>query len=573
MNGTLVVAERELPGILRARQTPWILVAVSFAFALTVLLKWPSGDVADLSGNQSRAAFRTLSIAMLLAVVLVVPAFPATGIVREVRRRTMELLLNSPLRRIEILLGKTVALLAFALILLAVTLPAFACCYAMGGISLFSDVGAVYVLILAVCLKLIVTGLLVGTYTNSPESALRWTYGVTFGLVFATLIPWQFLQGYEGTVDGANAPGRLSEFGESLPQLAAAASLLRQLSPVPALMQIVGDRPLNSIGLAEPQNHLSSYLLYSACIVLAGGGWCLSRLNHSLLDRTRSQGVITDDRSLGARSLRRLFFLVDPQRRKSGIPWYLNPILVKEFRSRQFGRLHWLLRLVAGCAVLSLLLTLGTTLGTEAWGVERIGGIIIVAQVALILVFTPGLAGGMIAGEIESGGWNLLRVTPLSAGRILRGKLLSVLITLALVLCASLPGYGIMMMIKPVLREQIVQVLISLVFSAVLSLMVSATVSTFFRSTAVATTVSYGVLLLIFGGTMVVWANLDAPFSHDFVQKVLSLNPMAGALNVMQVSGFESFELVPRTWWVAGITCTLLYIVLHFRTWKLCQPD
>ena len=117
------------------------------------------------------------------------------------------------------------------------------------------------------------------------------------------------------------------------------------------------------------------------------------------------------------------------------------------------------------------------------------------------------------------------------------------------------------------------QVLISLVFSAVLSLMISATVSTFFRSTAVATTVSYGVLLLIFAGTMVVWANLGAPFSHDFVQKVLSLNPMAGAPNVMQVSGFESFELVPRTWWVTGIICLLLYIILHIRTWKLCQPD
>ncbi len=73
---------------------------------------------------------------------------------------------------------------------------------------------------------------------------------------------------------------------------------------------------------------------------------------------------------------------------------------------------------------------------------EPIGGLIIVLQVALIVLMTPGLAGGMIAGEIEGGGWNLLRVTPISAGKILRGKLISVCITLLLLLCATLPGYA-----------------------------------------------------------------------------------------------------------------------------------
>ena len=106
MKGTLVIAESELPAILRSRQTAWILLGVSVAFGLTVLMKWLVGAVADLSGTQPRAAFRTLSLTMLLAVILVVPAFPATGIVREVRRRTMELLLNSPLGRFEIFFGK-----------------------------------------------------------------------------------------------------------------------------------------------------------------------------------------------------------------------------------------------------------------------------------------------------------------------------------------------------------------------------------------------------------------------------------------------------------------------------------
>lgn len=554
MKGSLVVAERELPALLRSKQTVWILVVVAVCFAATVLLKWPASGVADLTGEQPRAAFRSLALAMVLAVILVVPAYPATGVVREVRKRTMELLLNSPLGRMEIFAGKLLALLGFAILLLLVTVPALACCYAMGGISLSGEVLPLYLLVLVACVELIVIGLLVGTYAGSPESALRWAYGITFGLVVASLIPWQFLQAFEGP-------------------LRSLAAFLRQLSPIPAMLQVVGEQPLNSIGLMESDNLLVRYLLYTAIIVVVGSVWCVARLNHGLLDRSRSQGVITDDRSGGEKAFRRVFFLVDPQRRKAGIPFFLNPVMVKEFRSRQFGRLHWLLRLVAGCAVLSLLLAVATTVGSIGWEVERIGGIVIMAQVALIVIFTPGLSGGMIAGELEGGGWDLLRTTPLSPARIIRGKLVSVLITLALLLCASLPGYAIIMVIKPVLREQVVQVLISLAITAVFSLLVSATISSFFRSTAVATTVSYGVLLMVFAGTMVVWANLGTPFSHAFVQQVLSINPMAGALNVMQFSGFESFDLVPRTWWAAGLSSGVLIVILYWRTRQLCQPD
>ena len=48
---------------------------------------------------------------------------------------------------------------------------------------------------------------------------------------------------------------------------------------------------------------------------------------------------------------------------------------------------------------------------------------------------------GLISSERESGGWEILQMTPLSVGVIIRGKLMSVVSTLALILCATLPGY------------------------------------------------------------------------------------------------------------------------------------
>jgi ABC-type transport system involved in multi-copper enzyme maturation permease subunit len=235
--------------------------------------------------------------------------------------------------------------------------------------------------------------------------------------------------------------------------------------------------------------------------------------------------------------------------------------------------MHWLLRLVAGCAVLSLLLTLASARGTEARGVEYTGALIIVLQVALIVLLTPGLASGMIAGEMEGGSWNLLRVTPLSSGRILRGKLISVMLTLALLLCATLPGYAVIMLIKPALQQQVIQVLICLALAAFLSMLVSAAVRSFFHSTAIATTVSYGILISIFGGTMLVWMNRDAPFGYNLVQNALRLNPMAAALNAMQTEGFESYNLVPSSWWIAGVSCGVLLLILYGQLMRLTRPD
>src|SRR5204862_35904 len=98
------------------------------------------------------------------------------------------------------------------------------------------------------------------------------------------------------------------------------------------------------------------------------------RLNHAMLDRARPPGVMTEDRSGGGRVLRRLLFLVDPQRRSGSMSLWVNPVMVKEFRSRRFGRSHWTLRLIALTAILSLGLSVVALTGALGWGVEVIGG-------------------------------------------------------------------------------------------------------------------------------------------------------------------------------------------------------
>lgn len=554
MSGIFVIVERELLGLLRLKRSLAILTAVAVAFALVVLLKWPGDGTVGLTGEQPREVFQGLAYAMLASVLLVIPVFPATSLVREVQRRTLELLLNSPLSRLSIYFGKVTAMIGFVGLLLLCTLPAMMCCYAMGGLNLFREVVPLYLLILVLSVELIVAGLLVGTYARNTETALKWAYASSFCLVLVPVFPNYFLQGTDGLLS------QLSGW-------------LYRCSPVPSILQLTGLSSVGTAGIRQDANWFTWYLSFAAIVVVVGSIVCIRRLNHSLLDRSRSQGLITDDQSKGVRTARRFLFLIDPQRRSAGIPGYLNPVMAKEFRSSQFGRLHWLLRLIAACAVLSLLLTLATTTGTISRGVETVGAIIIVLQVGLIVLLTPGFAAGMISAEIENGGWNLLRVTPLSPGCILRGKLFSVIITLTLVLCATLPGYAVLELIQPTLAGQIQQVVISLVMTAFLCLLVSATISSFFQTTASATAVSYLVLLALFAGTMLVWANRDSPFSFTFVENVLQVNPMAAALNAMRVPGFETYNLIPSAWFISGGACGLALVVLYLRLHFLTRAD
>ncbi|MFM8725384.1 MAG: ABC transporter, partial [Planctomycetaceae bacterium] len=135
------------------------------------------------------------------------------------------------------------------------------------------------------------------------------------------------------------------------------------------------------------------------------------------------------------------------------------------------------------------------------------------------------------------------------------------------------PGYAVIMLIKPILQPQVVQVLGCLVASAILAMLISAAVSSLFRSTAIATTVAYGVLIGLFGGTMLVWVNRDAPFGHAMVENTLRLNPMAAALNAMQAQGFTSYNLLPSAWYVAAVSSALLLVLLFVQTLRLTRPD
>lgn len=546
------VFQRELLDRLRASRTIASILACAVLASLLVWLRWPTDSRLDVISQGSTQVFGPLAYALAAAIFLLVPAFPATALVSERRRGTLALLLNSPMTRFEIYFGKLASNFVLAAIIVSVSLPAIAACYAMGGLSLGRQVLPLLAVLLAMSLQFTAVSLWISSRVTSNDASLRWSYAAALALVVLSLAPSIFI-------------GNINSLTGTL------ARLLTCLSPLGALRELTStDAMTSELALADNWGGYCIAALLFTLICALGTLFALSPLRY---DRPKPTGVMSHDRGFVGRILRRMSYLIDPQSRKAGIPLWLNPVMVKEFRTRKFGRLHWLIRLVSICAIVSLLLTLASTTVTENWGVQRIAAALVLMQTSLLVVLGPSLAAGLIAGERETGGWQLLRMTPMAARRIVFGKLMSVVWTMALIMLATLPGYAVMMWIKPSMAPEVIRVLISLLIATALIVSVSAMVSAFPRTAAAATATSYGVLLSLFVGTLLVWLARGKPFGASLVEKVLLFNPVASALSEIGAPGFEEYTLLPMNWWIGLGLSAICLSVLAVRTWQLTRPD
>ena len=548
------IVQRELISILRTRRALVVQVSLLAVLSSLVLLSWPVDAKVDLEAAASAKVLRMFGYGLMIGLILLAPAFPAVSIVSERKAGTLELLLNSPMSSWSIVTGKLAAAIGFVFLLLITSLPPAVACFAMGGIDLKGQLLPLYGVLALLATQYATLGLLVSSYAQSTESALRVTYGLILLMAVITLGPNQLL--------GEMHSSQLVHW-------------ILCISPIPAMTQLLGQGAIwgrDTIIAADLANQYAILAGASSVIFII---WTAARLNLRLLDRNRATVKVTDERSSITRAYRRVMFLwfFDPNRRSELIGSWTNPIMAKEFRTRRFGRSHWMMRLIFGCVIISLVLTLAAASGTETRGIGTLGGIMVVLQGALIIVVTPSLAAGLISAEREGGGWQLLQMTPLSSTRIVTGKLLSVLWTLGLVLLATVPGYVVLIIIDRGQTGTVVQVLLTLVLTAVFAIFLSALVSSVFKKTAAATATAYGVLVIWCIGTMLIWLGRDTMFPHKTVEAVLRFNPLAAALSLIRAPDFVQYDLVPATWWIISSVTGACLCLLIFQTWRLTRPD
>lgn len=551
------IIQRELIGMLRTRRALILQILLAAMLVVLVMLRWPADARADYTGRQAQQVLELFGYGMLVALILLAPIFPATAVVRERQQGTLALLLNSPMSAWSIFWGKLLGALGFVLLLVILSLPAAAACFVMGGVGI-EQIGRLYLILVLVAIQYATLGLLVSTFVSSTDAALRMTYGAILVLAVITLGPYQFTAG----VDWLPPP---------LPEVVA---WIRAISPIPAVMQVLRHEGVTSVGMIVSESLTTRYVITATISTLLMGLWLMRRLNQKMLDKPKAAGKVTDEQTASVKAYRRLMYLwfFDPNRRSGLIGPLVNPVMVKEFRTRKFGRAYWIVRLFAICVIVALGLMLLTSNSSMAWGPAVLGTMMVVLQYSLVILLTPSLASGLISAERESGGWALMQMTPLSPFQIVLGKLLSVLGTLGLVLLATLPGYVVILLIDPGQTPIILEVLKSLVVMALFAVLLSAALSSIFARTAAATATAYALLVGLCAGSMVFWLGRGAPFSHALVEKVLMFNPLAAALNIIGAPGFTQYQIAQPNLLIMAAGGVVCLIVLVIRTHQLSRP-
>src|SRR5207244_7741405 len=195
---------------------------------------------------------------------------------REKIKGTLALLLNSPLGSWSIYVGKLGGVLGFTAILLLMTLPAAAACHAVGGTAMQNGILALYAVLSVAALQLSTLALLVSSRANAVDSALRVTYALVLTVAVLPLVPHALMRGKS---DAA----------------AEIAAWVRCLSPIPAVMEVLGQSDVGAHGVVGAGGAVPRYVLLAVIFSAICAFATVRRLNHRLLDRARSAGVIADD--------------------------------------------------------------------------------------------------------------------------------------------------------------------------------------------------------------------------------------------------------------------------------------
>lgn len=231
----------------------------------------------------------------------------------------------------------------------------------------------------------------------------------------------------------------------------------------------------------------------------------------------------------------------------------INPILASSARRRMRSARTPVLITLYG--VLIFLFGLGMAFGQFAnpsisiyvmrQGMQAYAGMLAI-QFALILLITPAMTAGSIAGERERQTLDMLLVTNTGSLRIVAGKLLESLGYVALLLVAALPSMCLTLVTGGVTLADVLTGALFLLVTAFAALSVGVFASAVFRRTVTATVMAYLIVFFIGVVTMVplvlgVWnigSNYDAMFSSTMASSVAVIGGADAAASGLSVNAF-----------------------------------
>jgi ABC-type transport system involved in multi-copper enzyme maturation permease subunit len=193
------VLQRELLVNLRMSRGFVLMLVYQALLAAIVYVAWPQGERLDLSARSedARKLVNMFFLGQYVLASLMAPSFAAGAITGEKERKTYEMLLASPLRPGAIVLGKTIASLAYLAVLIFSSLPIIMLCLPLGGVSPY-EVFAAYLGLIVSVVTFGVIGIACSSYFQRTAASLVVSYLVILPLALAGLLFWFLARNWGG---------------------------------------------------------------------------------------------------------------------------------------------------------------------------------------------------------------------------------------------------------------------------------------------------------------------------------------------------------------------------------------
>jgi ABC-type transport system involved in multi-copper enzyme maturation permease subunit len=383
---------------------------------LILVLLWamlgstPTGDVSyrqlAAAGASSFAGIAYLQVAL---ICIISPVFMAGAISHEASPKTWDILLTTPMSKLEIVLGNLLGRLFFVLALLFASLPLFALTQFFGGVPGRSII-AVYIVSAgaAILVGSIAIALSVSRLVGQRAVFAFYVSVITYLAITLALDAWFRSRGM-GAGPGGQGVTIISAFNPFL-------ALRALLSPASYPAAIPGTfTGLKALMLESPARawvyaslFLSLLLVFASTLTVRTGG---------LKNFTKSSAVPLHRKLLGKGAT--------VEHRPPRTVWS-NPIAWREAAARNatFWRIIARWSFVIGGLILGLALTiLYHTQAINTTDFQFIIRSVVFTEVFVIALIAINMAATAVAGEREDGTLDLILTTPVTPRMYLTGKL------------------------------------------------------------------------------------------------------------------------------------------------------
>ncbi|MBP5233261.1 MAG: hypothetical protein J6333_07625 [Planctomycetes bacterium] len=578
------VLAREFMTSLRTIRAVGLGLVFLWGLGSLVIFLWPSGGGSSLAAETSRTLFAILSLAFLSLVILCAPSFTATAISHEKENETWETLWDTMLRPGEIIFGKLASGVGFSLILVVCSLPMLGICSI--GVSA-RDVLLAYAIAVVAAFFYGMLGLYLSAVCRNSYRALIACYLAVVTLAGLVWVPSFLLSVWANSFHAIHCLRACSPF----------AAMLAVVYP----SQFAGEHTTAVEGFGAFADSPWVFLIFGSVGALALLVLTWRAVARPPQKRHKDEQLLDDDK-LRKRKLGFPFYIFDPRKRKRMIGPIFNVVAVKEMRTKAFGRLTWFARCLSACFIASFVLAFlplsqtGENAGPEFQ--TNIALACIGIPLAIIVLICPVLTAGAISDEKQSGIFDMLRVTRISAFTLVVGKLEVAWLFTSMLLISALPTYFVLVYLSSDPEDmthiangvnqiatadfsggwhEITQAKLSFLWRMVRAFGVMAAAmffatnagvlaSIYCRRTSTATAFAYGAAIFISVVTMLPQV-IHAHLPEWFVQGMATLNPFIAAAKAVSK---DAFGALPENLWSQNIVITvgisLLMLVVSVLT-------